>query len=165
MSEILDIYGVWWNKRNWVQPEVFWRRSLWDRVGPFNEEFDLAFDYDFWVRCFNEGARVRRLPRVLAKFRRHSAQKSMAASKAAAEIRTIVLRKLNSVDSLNFWCRFNLQNRLSYDMYQSGQSGLPRPQFFRALLGHPHWLLLPEVRKRLRLSGSGRFFPSARERS
>ena len=27
-AEVLDIYRVWWNKKQWVQPVVFWRRSL-----------------------------------------------------------------------------------------------------------------------------------------
>ena len=33
LAEIIDIYNVWWAERQWVQPEVFWRRSLWERVG------------------------------------------------------------------------------------------------------------------------------------
>jgi len=59
LREMLDIYNVWWNRRQWVQPEVFYRRSLWERVGGFDTQYHLAFDYDFWVRCFLAGARVR----------------------------------------------------------------------------------------------------------
>jgi glycosyltransferase involved in cell wall biosynthesis len=162
LSEILDIYDVWWNKRNWVQPEVFWRRSLWDRVGPFNDEFDLAFDYEYWVRCFIQGVRVRRLPHVLAKFRRHSQQKSTASLKAASEIRTILSRNLNGCASLDSRYRYRLQKLLSYDYYQTAQLGFPRRPFWRALLSRPDWLMLPEVRRRLYIAGKGRIFPSSR---
>ena len=52
LAEALDLYDVWWRKRQWVQPEVFFRRSLWERAGAFDTRYQLAFDYDFWVRCF-----------------------------------------------------------------------------------------------------------------
>ena len=58
VTEMLDIYNVWWADRQWVQPEVFWRRSLWERVGDFSSEYDLAFDYQYWVRCFLAGIKV-----------------------------------------------------------------------------------------------------------
>lgn len=149
--EIVDVYHVWWKQRQWVQPEVFWRRSLWERVGPLSEEFDLAFDYEYWVRCFRANARVMRIPRVLAKFRRHAAQKSSASQKAAAEIKKIVGRALNSDDPLPLAHRWSLRNRLSYDLYRNDASS-PNGAFWQALLTHPAWLALPEVRSRLKKS-------------
>ena len=71
LSDVLDIYRVWWGKRQWVQPEVFFRRSLWERIGAFDEKYHLAFDFDYWVRCFRAGARVARVPTPLARFRLH----------------------------------------------------------------------------------------------
>jgi len=148
-AEVLDIYGVWWNGRQWVQPEVFWRRRLWSRVGGFDETFDLAFDYDYWVRCFQHGVKVKQLPRVLAQFRRHDAQKSTAAAKAASEIRRIVVAALDSQRPLPLWNRLRLRNRLSYDLYHCGQGEFAGMTFPRALAFHPNWLALPEVRSRL----------------
>jgi len=33
------------------QPSVFIRQSLIKKVGPFNEKYHYAFDYDYWLRC------------------------------------------------------------------------------------------------------------------
>jgi len=32
------------------QPSAFWRKSLSDEIGPFNEKFDYAMDYEYWIR-------------------------------------------------------------------------------------------------------------------
>ena len=147
LEEVLDIYGVWWNRRQWVQPEVFFRRSLWERVGAFNTSYQLAFDYEYWTRCFRAGARVRKLPRRLARFRRHARQKSVNATQAAREIRAILAAHLANMlpDSR----RRRLQMRLDYDVYQSGGHGPVSPQFESMLAKNPGWLLVPEVRQRL----------------
>jgi glycosyltransferase involved in cell wall biosynthesis len=51
--------SIWWGKGtkrilSWFdyisQPTVFWRRSLWDKVGELNPEFRLCFDYEMWLR-------------------------------------------------------------------------------------------------------------------
>lgn len=154
LEEILNIYDVWWAKRQWVQPEVFFRRSFKEKVGPFDDSFDLAFDYDFWVRCFRAGARVRRIPQKLVQFRLHPDQKSTQAAKASNEIRTIVTRELNSGAKLSPPLRRKLEARLSYDRYQLSDPA-ERPGFLRALLQNPSWLWTPEVQSRLRQSIKG----------
>lgn len=144
--EVLDIYRVWWNRKQWVQPEVFWRRSLWDRVGLLNENYDLAFDFEYWVRCFEKGVKVRRLPRVLAQFRRHATQKSNDSRKAANEIRAIVSQRLASSNPVGFWRSSLLRAKLTYDSFQSDPG---KREFWRVLARNPGWLALPEVRTRL----------------
>ncbi len=148
LVEVLDIYGVWWNQKQWVQPEVFWRRSLWDRVGALNEAYDLAFDYEYWVRCFENGVKVKRIPMVLAQFRRHDAQKSTNSSKAASEIRAIVSNALISSERLTFRNKWRLENRLSYDLYQSTPSSRNQRPFWQVLARHPGWWGLSDVRDR-----------------
>ncbi|MEA3208413.1 MAG: hypothetical protein QOE70_1470 [Chthoniobacter sp.] len=150
LDEVLDIYGVWWNQRQWVQPEVFYRRALFEKVGGFDSRYQLAFDYDFWVRCFLAGARVAHLPAVLARFRLHPAQKSRAAEAAADEIRAILRRHLDRRPPIRTPHRWALEARLSYDLFQSGKAapGARRRSFFGDFLRHPHWLLSPEARTR-----------------
>lgn len=147
LADILDIYRVWWRHRQWVQPEVFWRRSLWDRVGKLNEAYNLAFDYEYWVRCFQHDVKVKKIPRVLAQFRRHAAQKSTQATKAASEIRSILSDALADLPDIGLWNGMRLRHRLDYDRYQAGMG--ERAPFWRALSRHPHWVALPEVRQRL----------------
>jgi glycosyltransferase involved in cell wall biosynthesis len=147
LSEMLDIYNVWWRKRQWVQPEVFFRRSLWEKVNGFDTRWDLAFDYDFWARCLIAGARIAHIPEVLARFRIHAAQKSSAREKAADEIRAIVRQHLDRRAPIGLWKRVTLRTHLDYDAYQRRQGAKPR--FLHTLATSPHWLLVPDVRKRV----------------
>jgi glycosyltransferase involved in cell wall biosynthesis len=151
LNEVLDVYNVWWSQKQWVQPEVFFRRSLFERVGGFDPQWNLAFDYDFWVRCLLAGARVAETPAITARFRIHAAQKSSAADQAADEIRAIVQRHLSKA-RIGVWRRLKLRAALSYDLYQLGRTtpnGAPRESFIRALLTHPYWCLSPLARRRI----------------
>ncbi len=148
LEAMLNIYEHWWCGRQWVQPEVFWRRALWDKVGGLNTNYDLAFDFDFWVRCLEAGARVVHLPETLVQFRIHADQKSSRATEAADEIRDIVQHALARNGS--FAGRSRLQLQLAYDKYQSGQDFRDaRPSLGAMLLRNPRWMLLPEVRRRV----------------
>ena len=155
LEEVLDIYGVWWSQRQWVQPEVFFRRSLWEKTAGFQAKWNLAFDYDFWVRCFRAGARVAQVPAIGARFRIHSAQKSNASERAADEIRAIVVEHLDDGAEISPYFRQRLRAHLSYDLYHLGKSTVPgrkRASFATALLRHPLWLLCPSVRARTKSS-------------
>lgn len=151
LGDILDIYRVWWGGRQWVQPEVFYRRALQERVGAFDERYDLAFDFDFWVRCFRAGARVARIGTPLVRFRRHDGQKSVAYEKANDQVRAVLRAHLDDRPEISLWTAFGLRARLSYDLYQSGRPALgsSRRSFASALLRHPEWLLCPGVRARI----------------
>lgn len=160
LQEVLDIYRVWWGKRQWVQPEVFFRRRLWERVGAFNTAYHLAFDFEYWVRCFLAGARAVRIPERLVRFRLHENQKSTASRRAASEIREIVERTLAADPPIPAALRRRLKAQLGYDRFQSGDGGTAgaRSSFGRALLRHPEWLwYAPEARERIRAACVGRF--------
>ena len=146
LEDALDIFRVWWGNRQWVQPEVFYRRALKDRVGTFDERYNLAFDYDFWVRCFRAGARVVRVPETFVRFRRHDAQKSIATSKANDEIRAILAENLASSPEISARALRRLRIELAYDLYQSASV---RPSFIAALMRHPSWLFCAPVRQRI----------------
>lgn len=63
--------------RGWIgQDSVFWRRSLWDKVGgKLNINWDKAADYDLWLR-FSRHANLVSVASPLAGFRIHGAQKT-----------------------------------------------------------------------------------------
>ena len=154
LEELLDIYTVWFGSRQWVQPEVFFRRSLWEKAGPFSTEYDLAFDFAFWVQCMMAGARVMRLAHPLARFRLHEAQKSTNAAKAAAEMREIVRKALVLNPPISAGARARIVAQINYDMYQLAPQ--PKHPFVKALLRNPGWLRAPAVRGRLRDTLLGR---------
>lgn len=50
------------------QPSVFWRRSLQQRLGPLDESYRLAFDWDLWCRMARAGARLTATDAVLSRY-------------------------------------------------------------------------------------------------
>jgi glycosyltransferase involved in cell wall biosynthesis len=48
------------------------RRELVQRLGGFSERRYASMDYDFWLRALGAGARIRRVPEVLAFYRWHN---------------------------------------------------------------------------------------------
>jgi glycosyltransferase involved in cell wall biosynthesis len=61
------------------QETLFWRRSIWEKVGGcVNDEFDFAIDWDLLLRFQEAGAKIKRLPRFVAAFRIHPQQKTSA---------------------------------------------------------------------------------------
>lgn len=153
LEEILDLYHVWWKDRHLVQPGVFWRRSLWDKVGPLSTHYHYAFDYEYWLRCFRAGARVRHIEPSLAQFRLHPLQKSNHPNATANELRRILSHALEDPDlKISRFHRWRLNQHLRYDLYQSGSDNTieaGRPPLWKKLAQNPGWLLVPIVQKRL----------------
>jgi glycosyltransferase involved in cell wall biosynthesis len=84
------------------QETLFWRRSLWDRVGArLDETFKFAFDWDLLLRFEKAGARIVRLPWFLGCFRVHDAQKSTfeISTTGMAEMARLRERELGSLYS------------------------------------------------------------------
>ena len=59
------------------QETLFWRRSIWEKVGgAMDESFRFALDWDLLLRFRDAGATFVRLPRFLGAFRVHGSQKT-----------------------------------------------------------------------------------------
>lgn len=77
-------YKNWWLKRysysklcitNFIaQPATFWKRSIHDKIGYFDENLHFAMDYDFWLRCANRYNPIM-LPSEISCFRIHTLSK------------------------------------------------------------------------------------------
>jgi cellulose synthase/poly-beta-1,6-N-acetylglucosamine synthase-like glycosyltransferase len=89
-EEILDLWDVWWNGRNFVQPEVFWTKRIGDRIGPFQEELYWVMDYEYWLRILRAGGRVGFVDAELAAFRLQPNQKSTQPERTADELLQVV---------------------------------------------------------------------------
>jgi glycosyltransferase involved in cell wall biosynthesis len=104
--------------RNFIsQMTVFWKRNLIEEVGFLNPEFELAFDYEYWLRL-SEVCPPTYLDSKLAAFRWHDSSKS--AANVAAQIREderIARRHGASSVRSRYWKM--LQNRLRLAVYQS----------------------------------------------
>jgi glycosyltransferase involved in cell wall biosynthesis len=59
------------------QPAAFWRRSIAQRVGQFDESLHLSMDYDYWMRIDRAGGRIEHMHDYLACSRMHAATKTL----------------------------------------------------------------------------------------
>ena len=89
-SEIIDLWGVWWQKRQFVQPEVFWTKRISDKVGLFNEDLYFVMDYEYWTRILKNNAKVCKIDSEFTCFRFTPEQKSNYSEKVADELLTVV---------------------------------------------------------------------------
>ncbi|WP_413171239.1 glycosyltransferase family 2 protein [Anabaena azotica] len=90
LEEILNLWDVWWKKRQFVQPEVFWTRRITEKVGLFKEELYFVMDYDYWCRIIQEGGIVQRIDSELSCFRLTTEQKSNQSQEVANELLDLV---------------------------------------------------------------------------
>jgi glycosyltransferase involved in cell wall biosynthesis len=89
-DEILDLWEVWWKRRNFVQPEVFWTKRISKKIGAFREDLHLVMDYEYWLRIFAAGGAARFLDAELAAFRLQPNQKSTQPARTAKELLEVV---------------------------------------------------------------------------
>ena len=92
--QILDLWDVWWNRRQFVQPEVFWARRITEKIGPLREQLHYVMDYDYWLRILKAGGTVSRLDREVACFRRTPEQKSTHSARVSDELLEVVHAEL-----------------------------------------------------------------------
>jgi FkbM family methyltransferase len=60
-----------------LQPALFFRRSLFERVGGLNPYYNLSLDYDYWVRFAQAGATWHYIDRLFARATMHNDSKTM----------------------------------------------------------------------------------------
>lgn len=88
-----------------TQPAMFFRRRVWDEVGPFDVRLHHALDYDYWFRIrarFGDSCAVF-LDRPLAAARVHADAKTVAAwGRALSEIYSVVERHTGHLSV--WWC-------------------------------------------------------------
>jgi glycosyltransferase involved in cell wall biosynthesis len=83
------------------QETMFWRKRVWDRVGPIDESFHFAMDWDFILRAQAAGFKFVRLPRFLACFRIHDAQKTAATYAVGVREMGILRRRVLGFEPTN----------------------------------------------------------------
>ena len=72
------------NYESLMQPAVFWRSRLNDRIGGFDTGMRYVADLDYWLRAAEAGARIVHVREVLAVERIHAARLSSSQGEAMA---------------------------------------------------------------------------------
>ena len=67
------------NKDPILQQSAFWRRSLWERVGPLDTNLNWVFDWDWFLRAHGVG-KFQYIPHFLANYRVHPAAKTRSSA-------------------------------------------------------------------------------------
>jgi glycosyltransferase involved in cell wall biosynthesis len=115
-DEILDLWDVWWGKRNFVQPEVFWTRRITKKIGSFREDLFWVMDYDYWLRILRAGGRVGFVDAELAAFRVQPNQKSTQPARTSDELLQVVQPYIFRMDrSLSWTKRIELKGKWIFD--------------------------------------------------
>jgi glycosyltransferase involved in cell wall biosynthesis len=55
---------------------MFWRRTIYDRAGGLNPDFQLAFDTDLWIRMSNHHGKIKHVARQWSRMRFYPEQKT-----------------------------------------------------------------------------------------
>ena len=161
VPEIVDLWGVWWQKRNFVQPEVFWTSRIAEKIGAFRESLYFVMDYEYWTRMLVAGAAVRSVEDEWACFRITPSQKSSLAEKSAAEQLGVVQEYLwNPTVRISRRKRLQLQGEWLYQMkflpavsasVAEQDSRFRRAQHLNSLvLRHPQMLLANSFWRRVK---------------
>jgi glycosyltransferase involved in cell wall biosynthesis len=64
-----DIVRLSFIRNPLAQPTVMIRRSVLDRIGPYDEKCERAEDYELWLRAIRKSVKLANMDRVLLKYR------------------------------------------------------------------------------------------------
>jgi glycosyltransferase involved in cell wall biosynthesis len=114
-DEMLDLWDVWWKRRNFVQPEVFWTKRVGEKIGAFREDLYLVMDYEYWLRIFSAGGAAGFIDTEFAAFRLQPNQKSTQPARTANELLQVVQPYIfGAGGDLTYQKRLALQARWIY---------------------------------------------------
>jgi len=72
-----------WPQYWFGQQSTFWRRSLWNRVGPLKKDLHFIMDLELWARFARE-TEIHSVPEILASYRLHDSAKCVADATSVA---------------------------------------------------------------------------------
>ena len=104
---LLDLRILVYENQFIPQQAMFWRRELYERVGGVNPKLRFAMDFELAMKFLLTGARVAKIPRVLANYRFHPAAKSSTIRDVMeAELVDTISRYYPEILSESAWIRF-----------------------------------------------------------
>lgn len=83
------------------QETVYWRRSLWERLGPLDASLRFSMDTDYWLRMLERGIVPRLIRAFLGVFRWQPEQKSALLLDVAREENSRLFGRANGVDRVD----------------------------------------------------------------
>lgn len=160
-TEIIDLWGVWWRKQQFVQPEVFWTKRITEKIGLFNEDLYFVMDYEYWCRILQNNGCVAKIDAEFTCFRFTPEQKSNHSERVAEELLQVVRPLIwSSSTSIPFRQRLILQGRwlhqakllkqIKNSVEQGDRSTLRWLKSFWIVLNNPQILFVPNFLLRIK---------------
>jgi tetratricopeptide (TPR) repeat protein len=85
-----DIFHYWLKGHYFYQPEVAFSRRIFEKAGSsLDERLYYTMDYEFWLRCAKEGARLSVVHWPIGLFRKHDQQKTANLDRTVIEQATV----------------------------------------------------------------------------
>ena len=159
-AEIIDLWGIWWQKQQFVQPEVFWTKRITEKVGSFNEDLYFVMDYEYWCRILQSNGKVGKIDAELTCFRFTSEQKSNQSERVAEELLQVVRPLIwNYSTQIPLKKRFILQGKwlhqakllkqIENSVLQGDRTIIRWLKSFWVILNNPKILLVPNLSTRI----------------
>lgn len=106
------------------QPATFWRKSVVETIGYFNEKNELAMDYEYWCRLAQRNDPLF-LDEYLADFRVYPESKTMAQTGEQLKVEFAIAAR----HTTNWWLLFlhRLHNILNIAVYRMLRDARPAP--------------------------------------
>jgi len=125
---VMTSYHFWWNDfTNYImQQATFWRRSVMERIGYFDENFHYAMDTEYWIRAGHHGLHLHHLPHKLGKFRLITGTKSLSSPTVFWKDYLEIFRRYRGARQLGrFFAYFyyNVAKQLGWNCEQARQTG------------------------------------------
>ncbi len=107
------------------QETMFWRRRVWDSIGPFDDKLKFALDWEFILRAQAAGFSFKRLPAFLGSYRVHEQQKLSnlfhVHDQEVSHLRSVYLgRELNSEECRRTYARHRRRQAVVHFLHKFG---------------------------------------------
>ena len=84
------MWAMWPPLNSWIpHPATFSRRNLYEQFGNFDESFEIAMDFDFWIRCFSKQVTVDTVSIPLTIYDRYGISSTQVGKTAHEALRAI----------------------------------------------------------------------------
>jgi glycosyltransferase involved in cell wall biosynthesis len=135
------------------QPSVFWTRPAWEKVGPLDEGFRYAFDWDWFLRA-SRACRFIRIDKLLSRYRIHEEHKSATGGKDRWNELVKVVQRHSSPEVIRHYeflaehptAQWWLNKRMRLKQKLNALP-LSLSNFFADLLSPPFWLLRKDIQR------------------
>jgi glycosyltransferase involved in cell wall biosynthesis len=125
------------------QQGAFWHRSVWDRIGPFDETLRYAFDCEYWLRMVEAGYWAQWVQYPLAGYRLHGISKTVSEKKPFLDEIERVQRSYDGLFTSRDRRRYRWQKLLEdvENLVRQGRRVEALRVWVHAALVSPHWLV------------------------